>query len=806
MKDPLIKRLPRELRKDLGKYLVIFLLLTFSIGFVSGYLVAETSMMAAYQESFTKYHIEDGHFTTVARLNKTAIKNIEAYGVTIYDLSYVEQPLTNGSTMRIFPPRTEVDLPCVMEGRLPDAAGEIAIDRMYADNNGLAIGDTLTAGAGGASSKEAARTWTITGLVALSDYSALFGDNNDSMFDALKFGVGLVSGDDFAAFSRNDVVTNYAWLNQPTENEDLSLSLTKEVRALTEKASIDYTAEEKQLIQQFSDDFLTALCKETKLESYVPRHLSQAITFTGADLGNDRGMMEILLYVIIAIIAFVFAVTSSNTIAEESAVIGTLRASGYTKRELLKHYMTMPVIVTLFSALVGNILGYTYFKYVCVAMYYGSYSLPTYTTIWSGEAFILTTVIPVAMMFVITYVLLRRKLSLSPLRFLRGELTRSRRSRALYLSPKLPFMTRFSLRVLLQNTGSYLVIFIGILFANLLLLFGMGLPAVLDNYQEQVETNLLADNQVLLQIPLSALNEDRKLESVVNMALFESGVETSEPTAEKFSVFSLESTPKGGRADSVLVYGIEPDSRYIHETFDSDSVVISSSFADKYQIGAGDEITLTEPYDDGVYTMTVTGIYDYVGGITVFMNRTAANRFFDEEDDYFCGYFSENPITDIDASYIGSTITLEDLTKISRQLDISMGEMMGMVNIFAVVIFLILLYLLTKLIIEKNAVPISLTKILGYRDGEINKLYLLPTTFAVLVSLIVTLPIEKVALSVLFRLLMVRRMSGWIPLDIDFSIYVKMFLIGSAAYFAVAALETRRIKKVRMDEALKMRE
>ena len=41
MKNPLNKRLPREFRKDFGKYLVIFLLLVITIGFVSGFLVAD---------------------------------------------------------------------------------------------------------------------------------------------------------------------------------------------------------------------------------------------------------------------------------------------------------------------------------------------------------------------------------------------------------------------------------------------------------------------------------------------------------------------------------------------------------------------------------------------------------------------------------------------------------------------------------------------------------------------------------------------------------------------------------------------
>ncbi len=50
------------------------------------------------------------------------------------------------------------------------------MDRMYADNNELKVGDTVKSGK---------KTFRITGLVALSDYSALFQNNNDTMFDAV---------------------------------------------------------------------------------------------------------------------------------------------------------------------------------------------------------------------------------------------------------------------------------------------------------------------------------------------------------------------------------------------------------------------------------------------------------------------------------------------------------------------------------------------------------------------------------------------------------------------------------------------
>lgn len=70
MKSPLRKRLPRELKGEIGKYLVVLILMIATIGFVSGFLVADGSMIKAYNEGFEKYKIEDGNFRVKKKLPK----------------------------------------------------------------------------------------------------------------------------------------------------------------------------------------------------------------------------------------------------------------------------------------------------------------------------------------------------------------------------------------------------------------------------------------------------------------------------------------------------------------------------------------------------------------------------------------------------------------------------------------------------------------------------------------------------------------------------------------------------------------
>ena len=804
MKSPLRKRLPRELKSEIGKYLVVFILMVASIGFVSGFLVADNSMLIAYNEGFEKYNIEDGNFRTAEQVHKTQREEIEALGVKLYDNYYVEEPLDNGSTMRFFKNRQEVDKVCLMKGELPAGTGEIAIDRMYADNNNLSVGDTLRSGK---------RTWKITGLVALSDYSCLFQNNNDSMFDAVKFGVSVVTEEEFDSLDQEKLQYNYSWIYDE--------------KPKTEK-------EEKEV----SEDLMEDMGKIVTLEAFVPRYLNQAITFTGDDMGGDKAMMIMLLYIIMVIMAFVFGITISNTIRKEAGVIGTLRASGYTRQELIFHYMTLPVLVTFVGALIGNILGYTVLKNVCADMYYGSYSLPTYVTVWNGEAFGLTTLVPAVIMLVVNYGVLRHKLKLSPLKFLRRDLSGRKQKRAVYLSPKMKIFSRFRLRVIFQNMSNYMVLFIGILFANLLLMFGLLLPSALSHYQVEIQNNMLAKYQYMLQVPVSAVSGN-KFDGLISLLEFYMDSRTDNEDAEEFSAYSLNTLPGKYKSEEVLLYGIEPDSRYVaidfndtKDTYESSkntkdkkdeagneekadnkdtanaekesaSVYISSAYADKFLLHVGDTITLKEKYEKEKYSFKIAGVYDYTAALCVFMPRSELNDIFDLGEDYYSGYFSDTELTDIKSQYIGSVVDLDALTKISRQLDVSMGSMMGMVNGFAIMIYMVLIYLLSKIIIEKNAQSISMVKILGYTNGEISRLYILSTSMVVVLCLLVSLPIETAVMNVLFREMMLSSISGWITLWIDPMIYVQMFAAGIITYGIVALLEFRRVKKVPMDEALK---
>lgn len=757
MGNPLNKRFLRELKGELAKYIVIFVFMTAVIGLISGFLIADGSMYDTYNKSFEKYNIEDGNFELYSKADESVIDKLEKENVTIYENFYKEENVVrhnnikndedSQSTLRFYVNREEIDKVDLMEGSLPEDINEIAIDRMYAENNDIKVQDTLTVGS---------RILKVTGLVALSDYSSLFSDNSDTMFDSLKFGVGVVSQKCFDAYDDTHIHYVYSWLydNKPEDDKEAKL---------------------------MADDFVKTISANAILVNYIPQYINQAIHFTGDDIGSDRSMMIVLLYVLIVIMAFVFAVTTNNTIVKEANVIGTLRASGYTRGELLRHYILLPIIVTILGALVGNILGYTVFKDIFAAVYYESYSLPTYHTLWNADAFLLTTVVPVIIMLAINIVIIGCRLKLSPLKFLRRDLSGKQKKKAMRL-PAFGFFNRFRLRIIIQNMPNYITLFIGILFANVLLLFGIMLGPMLTHYQNEITDKLIAKHQYVLK------------------AL----VDVDDNAAEKYCVKTLATIEGRLKSEDVLVYGVKDNSIYADintASLKDNEVYITNGYADKFRIKKGDKITLKEKYDDNEYEFTVKDMYDYPSSFAIFMSDAAFKNVFDKSEDYYSGYFSDN-ILDINEKYVATQITLDDLTKVSRQLDRSMGETFNLVKIFAVVLFAVLMFLLTKLIVEKNTTSISMVKILGYSNREISRLYVTSTTIVVVLSVALSIGLSVVIMNYLFRVFM-EEMSGWISCYYAPHIFPVMFILNITVYVVISFFMMAKIKKIPMDEALK---
>lgn len=903
MHNPLNKRFKRDLRSDAGKYVAIFLFIVFFIGAASGFMVADNSVSAQFKTTDVEYNVEDGHLAFNVKPSADVLSKIESRNdLKLYDLNYKEETIKHGKTLRIYKVRNELNKECLMSGEMPKAENEIAVDRMFAENNKIAVGDNVNINS---------KNYIVSGFIALSDYSALFKSNGDMMFDAVGFGVAVMTNDGYNTIETAHETVNYAWkYNLPVEDEEtenakselLMKSLEKILKEYDEpliQAQVDslyddakpyinrlkaeFESAEKQLESKYLsaivhtnandtakmakelgitekqyknlkqvledaekdsdkwdfdsldsapkinlDDYktssdmdfdemyeeiykvvdavsgaglydcsqiyrdLASLKKITdkfsiddsgvlNITDYSAKYTNKSIMYAREDSTSDKATMMLMTYIVMVMIAFLFAVTTSNTISKEANVIGTLRAMGYSKGELIGHYMFLPMVVTVVGGIVGNVLGYTAFQKVFESVYYSNYSLPTYKMLWNMNAFLETTVVPFVLMLLVNFVMLSKKLKISPLNFIRGELKESGQKRLIKLPKEMPFFSKFRLRILFQNVPSYLTLALGVFLAGTLVVFGSMYGPLLDDYANIVKENQISKYQYVM------INE----------------AETKVSDAEKFCMTSLQTTDKKFIADDVTIYGVENQSKYIKENIPAGEVLVSSAMADKFNLSIGDEVTLKEAYKEKTYSFKVGGIYNYDAAITVFMNRTDYIEQFNEDSNYFNGYFSNKKLNDLDDADVATVITEKDLTKVVTQMQVSMTEFVKVFKALGVVIFLLVMFILTKQIIEKNSKSVSMAKILGFSDSEIGKLYIVITSFVVVASLLVSVPLISLALRWCFKSYLYTQMTGYIPYIVSNSCYVTMVVLGIVSYAVVACLMLLKIKKTPLGEALK---
>lgn len=481
---PLAKRLPRELRRNIGKYLGIFLLMCGSIALTSGFLLAAHSIGCLIDGMRDDYTIEDGRVTTSFEATGEQLKAAEdaaedVGGVTLYKNFSIDAIIKKASgddgtkrTLRTYAHRTKVDIASYCEGRQPKADDEVTIDRVFATNNDLAVGDRI---------ELEGRTYTICGIMTQPDSQALFLNNSDFTVNTITYGVAEVTDAGFAALEDAGGAPAYTY-SFTFNDRDLSTA--------------DRTDAEQDMVEALAD-------ADARVDDLIDADSNQGIGYARNDVDGDSAMWTTLLDIIIVIMAFVFVVLTDATIEEESAIIGTLLASGYRRREIVLHYLALPAVVGVFAALLGTALGVAFFTEPMRSLYYGSYSLPPFQVYWSWEIFVKCAVVPAAALILITLVGLLHKMGKTPLQFLRHEASgKSGTKRGLQLPERMGFVSRFRLRVFLRNLGNFATLFVGIAFGSLLLLFGLAILPTMTHYADNLETSLVAEHQYTPKAPL----------------------------------------------------------------------------------------------------------------------------------------------------------------------------------------------------------------------------------------------------------------------------------------------------------------
>lgn len=817
----LYKRVFRDLKSHFLRNSALFILLTIMISVTSGFLIVSESTAARNNQLMTSGQVEDGQVYLAAPMSESIEHGISKNDITIEKMNRIDAKLPHNKILRLYGNRDNINLPIISNGRLAKKSNEVALSANYIENNHLRLGDEIRVpGDYFVDLKE--RTLKIVGVYVSPDYNSPFQKNSDFMFDNINFGIGLVSKDLASKFNPGKTVFQVSY-----RFKDAELRPVNNVKIGVKKTPISKANQQKK--KKIENDFLARVSSDGTLLGLLRAEDNKSINYMMDDMGGDRPMMMVLGALMVILIAFLFAVASSNKIVEDSEIIGTLLATGYRKSEILKQYMATPVIVTLAAALCGNILGYTLLVKPYSTVYYRSFNLPAFKALFNSQALLLTTVVPIIIMLFINYAYLVKSLKYSPLDFLRHSISK-KKYRKIQPFKSAGFKTRFRVRVLINSIGDYIIMAIGIFTISLLLFYAFSASPTFDKFSKASSAGLVSKYQYILKLPVSLdtsgsdsgatsvsvidshsnIDSGSSISSHSNTDLESNNASDSriKQQAEKFTISSASVYMRIRKSnEEISTMGISDNSIYFKNLNLSKSdknVVISDGLAKKAEKDVGDYIKIKNEITGKTREYKISAIYKYEPALTAFFPREQLNKIIGKDNGYFNGYLSNQKLN-IDEKFLVNTVDKETVSDAGKTLKNIVGPMLDVFTYASLTFFFVFIFILTKIIINKNRLSIAYLKIFGYTRREISLIYIMPTTVVLILTFILSWPLQKKLLGYI-SFVAFSKFAGYFELAISNALFFKAFGYALLIYMLVCIGQVYNISKINYGEVLKNRE
>lgn len=485
---------------------------------------------------------------------------------------------------------------------------------------------------------------------------------------------------------------------------------------------------------------------------------------------------------IMMLFAYVISVFVVHGIEKESSVIGALYALGVKRGDLMLHYLTLPVCVTTVAGLIGFALGISGIGIPTqMADAYAYYSLPKLNVLIPSVLIVYGVIMPPAVAIVVNYFVIRKKLSRTALSLIRNEVKQPKGSN-IDLG-NMGFVGRFRVRQMLREMRTGITVILGMFLSLVCLVLSLNTAILCDN----VKVNNINDTKYEYMYTYKYPSEEPP-----------EGGEAAYLTTLKKAIL--------GYNWDINVLGLQENSAYFDVGLPTgkNKAAISSALAQKYGVKVGDELLLHDEEHEIDYGFRVESIATYAPAFYVFMNIDDARELFGASEDAYNVVFADHDLH-VDAARLYATVTKEDIVSAAGIFSDLMRSMVIMIVVISALIFVVVMYLMMKVMIDRSAFSISLIKVFGFRKKEIRRLYLDGNFFIIAIGAAVCLPLSKFVMDQVYPFMVSNVNCG---IDISFApwlwivLYVSILLL----YFVINRVLVGRLNKILPAEVLKNRE
>ncbi len=537
-------------------------------------------------------------------------------------------------------------------------------------------------------------------------------------------------------------------------------------------------------LQEKSDELLDEIFKTSpdNLTSFLLKEDNLRIGGAAGDIEINKTVGLVDGIVVIILFAYVLSVFVINQIREESSTIGALYALGVKKKDLLKHYIFMPTVISLLGGICGAAVGLSGFGSSWqMSDSYNYYSIPAFDKIVPAYLIVYAVIMPPVVSIIVNFLVINKSLSRTALSLIKNEQKVSK-SKDVAL-PNMPFIRKFKIRQMLRERRIVLTVVFGMAISLMIFMMGLNCYVLCKHIGEYSSRDTRYSYMYTYKYPSKEVPEG----------------------GEACFVTSLQKESLGYTID-VTVMGIDEDNPYISVTTvpGKNKIVISDAVASKYGVSTGDKLILTDNANDTDYAFTVEDVVPYSVGLTVFMDIDSMRELFGESDDYYNAVMSDCEL-DIEEGRLYSVTTKADIDKASGVFVELMAPVFTLLIGMSTVIFCLVMYLMTSVMIDKASFGISLMKIFGFNKKEVRKLYLDGNKTVIAIGALAAIPLAKIITDRLFPMFVANVACG-LPLNFEWYYYLIIYAAIIIFYNMVSLLLTGKLSRMTPAEVLKNRE
>ncbi len=649
--------------------------------------------------------------------------------------------------VRFLKDSSEINLSFFVAGSKPTTSDEVAITEAFALSNGLSILDTL---------RLDGKDYTISGFVLFPDYSlAMFSDT--FIFDNETQTMGLLIDSEFES------------LNEKNQFEIAGVFRD----GYTDK---DF---DKDVIDDFRHNDNLPFVSNILL---TINNLRSGAIYAEIEGGRDTAMG--LSIVIASIALLIVGIMVSKVLQSQRGAIGILKSMGYTNFEITVPYIFFIAILSFPAIILGyflGVLGADPMK----TLYLTIYLLPSQDVFQTVNTFAVAVVGPFIFLIVVSFIIIRRILNQKPVVLLNPPITSSSN----YLTKKMHrFLAKLKITSKLQhlllyrNMVKFFVFLIGMFYAAFLILLSFSMIGVMDrmlyDYYDNTNHNYIGYCDYL---------------------------DPCETTGSQEKVIELPSAVLGD--EDIYLVGLNPNSD-LHQLIDKrgnnitddleEGLVITTSLSLISGLKVGNELLLEVGEESKI--VEIIGVTEEYSGSKAYINIEELSLLLTDTSTYSNTVYSSTELSKDDYLVVVSTQSiLEQAEKMQ-----SMFNIMIYVMIFAsIIIGGIIVYILTVMTIEDNFYNISLFKVMGYNNKEIDKMIIGGYLIYGIGVFLITIPVAY-GMFYLMTYYMAQFYGILMPLKIElwhggFSLIIFVVLFYLGAYVA-----KRKLTKISLQEAMKM--